>query len=470
MNHAALDIDTGCPHETTPSALLIVDKADDMPMPVVRRLRQGGFSVEKVESAEQALQCLARRSYALALIDSSADDRQGIDLLERLQIENPEMALVMTTATATVRHAVDAMQHGAMDYLMKPLGADMLEMCVRHLLARGPQVVASHPGTPSMEDNPFITASPAIKQILETGRAVAGSRATVLITGESGTGKEVLASYIHRHSDRGAAPYIAVNCAALPDTLMESELFGYEKGAFTGALNRKEGKFEQAGAGTLVLDEISEMPLTLQAKLLRVLQERRIDRIGSRQQIPFDAQVIAISNRNLEELVRNGQMREDLYYRINVIPLHLPPLRERREDIPLLVKHFLERFSHQYQRDAPTIDAPTMAALTCREWRGNIRELENTIERAILIGSLAGIAGQACQSDQAVDHASAPLAIRAGLSVKVVEEALIKKTLHEVNDHRERAAQMLGISVRTLRNKLREYRQRTETLGKDADR
>ena len=470
MNQAALNIDAGCPHEPTPSAILVVDKADDMPTQAIHRLRRKGIFLEKVDSAKQALQCLARRSYALALIDSSADDRQGMDLLERLQIETPELAVVMTTATATVRHAVDAMQRGAMDYLMKPLGADMLETCLHHLLPRGTRRDSSPHGAQPWEDNLFITDSPAIKQILETGRAVAGSRATVLITGESGTGKEVLASYIHRHSGRNAAPYVAVNCAALPDTLMESELFGYERGAFTGALNRKEGKFEHAGEGTLVLDEISEMPLTLQAKLLRVLQERRIDRIGSQQPVPFGAQVIAISNRDLEELVRNGQMREDLYYRINVIPLHLLPLRERREDIPLLVKHFLERFSHQYQREAPEIDVNTMASWMHREWRGNIRELENTIERAVLIGSLDGMPGQDCRPDQATDDAFTPLAIRAGLSVRAVEEALIRKTLHEVNDHRERAAQMLGISVRTLRNKLREYRQRTETLGKDSDR
>jgi DNA-binding NtrC family response regulator len=212
------------------------------------------------------------------------------------------------------------------------------------------------------------------------------------------------------------------------------------------------------------------MPLALQAKLLRVLQERRIDRIGSHRQISFDAQVIAISNRDLKELVRNGQMREDLYYRINVIPLHLPPLRERREDIPPLVKHFLKRFSHQYQRKAPEIEADTMTAMTCHDWPGNIRELENTIERAVLIGSLDRFQERTRQPGQSIGNDTSPLAIRAGLSVKDVEEALIKKTLREVNDHRERAAQMLGISVRTLRNKIREYKQRTEALGKDADR
>ena len=470
MSQAVLNIDTCCSRETTQAAVLIADRADDMPSQTVRRLREEGLSLEKVDSAEQALQCLARRPYALAIIDSSVDDHHGMDLLERIQIESPDLAVVMTTTTATVRHAVEAMRHGAVDYLMKPIGADMLETCVHHLLARRTRNAPSRHAPHPLEDNPFITDSPVVKQVLETGRAVAGSQANVLITGESGTGKEVLASYIHRHSGHGEAPYIAVNCAALPDTLMESELFGYEKGAFTGALNRKEGKFEQAGHGTLVLDEISEMPLTLQAKLLRVLQERRIDPIGSQRQVPFHAQIIAISNRNLKELVRNGQMREDLYYRLNVIPLHLTPLRERREDIPLLVKYFLERFSRQYQREAPEIEADTMAALACQEWRGNIRELENTIERAVLIGSLPGIHGQDRQPEQVLGDAAAPHAIRAGLSVRDVEEALIKKTLHEVNDHRERAAQMLGISVRTLRNKLREYKQRTEALGKDSER
>jgi len=470
MSQAVLDIDSCCPPETTPSAILMVDRSDDLPSQAMRHLRESGFALEKVVDAEQALKHLSNQPYALAIIDSSADECCGMDLLERVRAKHPDLAVVMTTATATVRHAVEAMQRGASDYLMKPLGADMLTTCVHHLLSRRPRAASLPPAASPSADNPFITDSPDVKQLLETARAVAGTRATVLITGESGTGKEVLAAYIHRHSGLSEAPYIAVNCAALPDTLMESELFGYEKGAFTGALNRKEGKFEQAGEGTLVLDEISEMPLALQAKLLRVLQERRIDRIGSDRQVSFAAQVIAISNRDLEELVRTGHMREDLYYRINVIPLHLPPLRERPGDIPLLADHFLKRFSHQYQRKAPEIGADTMTALKSHNWQGNIRELENTIERAVLIGSLTGMPGQNRLPQQAPKGGTAPLAIRAGLSVRDVEEALIKKTLHEVNDHRAQAAQMLGISVRTLRNKLREYKQRTEELGKDADR
>jgi transcriptional regulator with PAS, ATPase and Fis domain len=309
-----------------------------------------------------------------------------------------------------------------------------------------------------------------VQSILETGCAVAGSQATVLITGESGTGKEVLAAHIHRHSGHAEQPYVAVNCAALPETLMESELFGYEKGAFTGALNRKIGKFEQAGAGTLVLDEISEMPLTLQAKLLRVLQERRIDRIGGMGQVPFNAQVIAISNRDLEQLVRRGQMREDLYYRLNVIPLHLPPLRERPEDIPLLINHFCQHYSRLYQRPIPEIGEDALADLRRSVWKGNIRELENTIERAVLIGALPPLAKYKNAEQGGPEGADAPLAIRPGLSVKAVEEVLIKRTLQEVNDHREQAAKMLGISVRTLRNKLKEYRHRTEQLEKETPR
>jgi DNA-binding NtrC family response regulator len=359
------------------------------------------------------------------------------------------------------------MQSGAADYLMKPVSAEVLETCILGLLGAQAGNASIPPANAPDPDRPFVTASPVVEHILETARAVAGSQATVLITGESGTGKEVLAAYIHRHACRAEMPYVAVNCAALPESLMESELFGYEKGAFTGALNRKKGKFELAGSGTLVLDEISEMPLGMQAKLLRVLQERRIDRIGGVQSVPCEAQIIAISNRDLAECVRRGQLREDLYYRINVIPLHLPPLRQRREDIPLLVKHFVDRYSRLYQRPPLTIGPGGLRELEKRDWTGNIRELENTIERAVLLGALPPPAAQKDAREQAAPAGEELLTIRPGLSVKAVEEALIKRTLSEVNDHREQAARMLGISVRTLRNKLNEYRKRTEDVAKD---
>jgi len=468
MNQPVIDIEACRSHDTLSASILMVEGDQDIPSDAIRRLRLQGVGADMVYGVEDALRMVTKQHYALAMIDSDVDGGQGIDLLERMLKEAPDLPVVLTTAAASVRHAVEAMQKGAVDYLMKPVSAEAFETCVLHFMSGRATHTSQQNEAPLSNDKPFLTNSPVVKNILETGRSVAGSQATVLITGESGTGKEVLASYIHRHSCHNDSPYVAVNCAALPDTLMESELFGYEKGAFTGANNRKYGKFEQAGKGTLVLDEISEMPLTLQAKLLRVLQERRIDRVGGDRQVPFEAQVIAISNRNLDALVRNGQMREDLYYRINVVPLRLPPLRARRSDIPLLVDHFIQRYSSLYQRQTLRIDTTTMAALESKEWKGNIRELENCIERAVLIGSFTALNDPASDEQQMTAPDPTAMAIRPGLSVKAVEEELIKRTLHEVNDHREQAAKMLGISIRTLRNKLKEYKNRAEEqLEKD---
>jgi DNA-binding NtrC family response regulator len=462
MSRPAIDIAACQPPESSSASILMVAREGATAPEVIRCLGAQGVAVDRIDTGEMALRMLAQKRYALAIIDSDVDGETGLQLLEEMRRQSAELPVVITTAAASVKHAVAAMQIGAADYLMKPVSAEAMETCLRRLLAgqnAPPPMDSAAPGS----SRPFITGCPAVKQMLESARAVAGSQATVLITGESGTGKEVLASYIHRHSGRATAPYVAVNCAALPETLMESELFGYEKGAFTGAIQRKIGKFEQAGHGTLVLDEISEMPLPLQAKLLRVLQERGIDRIGGDRQVPFTAQVIAISNRDLADQVRKGQLREDLYYRINVVPLHLPPLRERRPDIPLLIDHFLQRYSALYQRQAIDIDTAAMDHLEGCFWKGNIRELENYIERAVLLGTLPPLPDREGRVQSGQTPEATPLAIRPGLSVKAVEEVLIKQTLHEVNDHRERAAKMLGISVRTLRNKLNEYRNRTDS-------
>ena len=458
-----MDIAACQPPESSPASILMVAHEEAIAPDVIRHLRAQGVSVDRIDTGETALRMLAHKRYALALIDSDVDGKKGLQLLEAMRRYSAELPVVITTAVASVKHAVTAMQKGAADYLMKPVGAEAIETCVRRLLYNNQNTPTTPDRGAHASSKPFIAGCPTVKKILESARAVAGSQATVLITGESGTGKEVLASYIHRHAGRAGAPYVAVNCAALPETLMESELFGYEKGAFTGAIQRKTGKFEQAGKGTLVLDEISEMPLTLQAKLLRVLQERCIDRIGGDRQVPFAAQVIAISNRDLADQVRKGQLREDLYYRINVVPLHLPPLRERHEDIPLLIDHFLQRYSALYQRQAIDIDTATMDQLEACFWKGNIRELENYIERAVLMGTLPPSPGREDTAQPGTTPDPTALAIRPGLSVKAVEEVLIKQTLHEVNDHRERAAKMLGISVRTLRNKLNEYRNRTDS-------
>jgi transcriptional regulator with PAS, ATPase and Fis domain len=290
---------------------------------------------------------------------------------------------------------------------------------------------------------------------------IAPSRATVLIQGESGTGKELFAGFIHHHSRQTQGPYVAVNCAALPEHLAESELFGHEKGAFTGAVSRKTGKFESAEKGTIVLDEISEMPVALQAKLLRVLQEREIDRVGGSRPVPVDTRVIAISNVDLKKAVADGKFREDLFYRVNVVPLTIPPLRERKDDIPLLADYFLEKYSSMNARQTPRISEDAASLLRNHEWYGNVRELENTIERAVLIGNgemilpehliLGGALGDV--------HPAASSGIGTGTTVREMEKQLIVKTLKEVNENRTRAAELLGISIRTLRNKLREYRQ-----------
>jgi transcriptional regulator with PAS, ATPase and Fis domain len=283
----------------------------------------------------------------------------------------------------------------------------------------------------------------------------------VLIQGESGTGKELLAAYVHHHSRNPQAPYVAVNCAALPDTLAESELFGHEKGSFTGAIGRKIGKFELAKKGTVVLDEISEMPLPLQAKLLRVLQEKEVDRIGGTHPVPIDARVIAISNVVLRTAVTERRFREDLYYRINVIPLTVPALRERKGDIELLAGHFLKKHCLANHKTITGIDDIALKMLINYSWKGNIRELENTIERAVLIGEGRIILPEHLLLDLA-EHDPEPAAdfsVRAGYTVREMEKKLIFRTLKDVNDNRTNAAELLGISIRTLRNKLREYRE-----------
>ena len=292
-------------------------------------------------------------------------------------------------------------------------------------------------------DKEIITRSSKLKDILKQAQNIAPSSATVLIQGESGTGKELLAAFVHRHSLHPDAPYVAVNCAALPDTLAESELFGHEKGSFTGAVGRKIGKFELVKKGTLVLDEISEMALPLQAKLLRVLQEKEIDRVGGSRPIPIQARVIAISNVDLKKAVKDGKFREDLYYRINVIPLTLPPLRQRKEDIELLAHYFMEKYCRLNHKKIVEIDGAAMDVLLNHAWEGNVRELENTMERAVLIGSGQHISPQDLLLDASENRSesSDTLSVRAGCTVRDMEKELIFRTLEDVNDNRTQAAE-----------------------------
>ncbi len=306
----------------------------------------------------------------------------------------------------------------------------------------------------------MVAGAENMQRLLEMVKRIAPSSATVLIQGESGTGKEVMARYIHRSSGRSDHPFIAMNCAALPDNLAESELFGYEKGAFTGAIARKRGRFEQAQGGTLLLDEISEMPLALQAKLLRVLQEKEVDRIGGSGTVPVDVRIIATTNRDLSQMVKEGLFRKDLYYRLRIIPLTIPPLRERSKDIPRFIEHFLIKYRSSNESGEIRFDGDAMETLTQWGWPGNVRELENTIERAMLLrnGDLMGPELLLLEEDLTAGP-DASTARLVGMTVKELEERLILQTLNHVDQNRTHAAEMLGISIRTLRNKLKEYRE-----------
>jgi two-component system response regulator FlrC len=445
-----------------PKTVLVVEPEDDLRSTMTRVLQRSGFDVEGAAGAQEAIRRMSRSVCRLIVASAEVADVSGANLLKAAGRQNPGIPVILTSASATVAAAVAAMREGACDYLIKPFSPETLEAAVRSAVnACGPQPAASREPEHRSSQKTFITHDPRLIEVIQMARQVARSTATVLIQGESGTGKELLAAFIHRHSLHPEAPYVAVNCAALPEQLAESELFGHEKGAFTGAVTRKVGKFELARKGTLVLDEIGEMPLPLQAKLLRALQEREIDRVGGTLPVPVEARVVAITNRDLAQAVGAGSFREDLYFRVNVVPLVIPPLRDRPGDIPLLADHFLARFNAQAGKCIRRFSEDASELLSRHEWKGNVRELENRVERAVLLAEgdviLPGHLGLAPRLDA---RAGKPPAVifRPGTTVWEMERQLIMGTLSEVNQNRTRAAELLGISIRTLRNKLREYR------------
>jgi two-component system response regulator FlrC len=377
--------------------------------------------------------------------------------------ETDPVTVILISDYGDMRKAVKAIQNGAHDYFTKNSDDQVLRESLAGAVKNlSPEKCHSGHGQKMGPAHAIITHSEKMNQVINVAKRVSASRATVLIQGESGTGKELFARFIHRHSGRQKKAFVATNCAALPDNLAESELFGYEKGAFTGADQKRMGKFEQAGGGTLVLDEISEMPLSLQAKLLRVLQEKEVDPVGGRKTIPVDVRVIATSNRDLAKMVKEGRFREDLYYRLRVIPLTIPPLRERREDVPLLVEHFIEKFASSCPNADIRISSETQTILTNFSWPGNVRELENTIARAVLIcdGSVIRPQHLLLEHDTPAMNTRNDGPVLVGMTVKEMERRLIGQTLKQLNDNRTHAAKMLGISIRTLRNKLREYENR----------
>lgn len=442
----------------TEERILVVDDDPSMRTALMESVRRLGYDVLGAVDGADALERVGRFRPWLVLTDLKMPRMTGLELIKELKARAPQAAIVLMTAYGTVETAVEAMKHGASEYLLKPFSMDLLERVITNLKEGRETEGGVVPSLGTADNRAILTQDPGMARLLSTLEGVAASQATVLINGESGTGKELLARFIHSRSPRAHRPFIAVNCAALPDGLLESELFGHERGAFTGALIRKIGKFEMAHTGTLLLDEIGEMTMGLQAKLLRVLQEREVDRVGGRDPVPVNIRVIATTNRTLYREVEQNRFREDLYYRLNVFPVTLPPLRERLADIPMLARHFAAAAASRNGLPLPALSEAALAHLQRLPWKGNIRELENVMERAVLLAGHGVILPEHCPVE--IRDATSPLVVPqpGNGSLWEMERDLIFRTLMRVKDNRTHAAKELGISIRTLRNKLREYR------------
>ncbi|SJZ83171.1 DNA-binding transcriptional response regulator, NtrC family, contains REC, AAA-type ATPase, and a Fis-type DNA-binding domains [Trichlorobacter thiogenes] len=423
-------------------------------------LDDDGYELVEREDGKAALKTLQGQSFDLVLSDLRLPGLNGLDLFRRAQAEGIAPPFILLTAFGTVEEAVAAIKEGVADFLTKPLkDPETLRTLVRRVLAGSQQErtlkVLKERETAGLPPDEVLFAGQAMQQVRRLIVDVASTQATVLISGESGTGKELAARMIHQASPRRDAPFVALNCAAIPETLLESELFGHEKGAFTGATQARQGKFELASGGTIFLDEIGELPLALQSKFLRVLQERLFERVGGSREIRVDLRVVAATNRDLAEEVRERRFREDLYYRLNVFPLQLPALRDRRDGIPVLVRYLLQRAALQTGRDLQDIEPQALEILSGYSWPGNIRELQNVIERAVILckGALTAADLPDALRQPVVTNAST----REGGSLRDRERASILEALASCNNNRRLAAEKLGISKRTLQYRLKEY-------------
>ena len=424
-----------------------------------------GHHVTCCAGAAQALRELDRTSFDLVITDLMMPGMNGLEFIRALHERGHDPQVVMVTAHASVASAVEAMRHGAFDYIEKPFTADQLEQLVCRALRQGADAPRSSVPADTGHAAVMIGSSPAMQTLQRKIDQVAGTSETVLITGESGVGKELVARAIHAASRRAARALVSLNCPALSPQLMESELFGHERGAFTSADAPRVGRFELAHGGTILLDEVTEISLSLQAKLLRVLQERAFERVGSSDTRFVDVRVLATSNRDLRREVAEGRFREDLYFRLAVVPLHVPPLRERRQDIPLLAEHFLRQAAQRLGRSPQDLGPDARQLLAEYHWPGNVRELENIITRASVLIREDRITSDALRA-WLIDPAGAPSAedrdpqrcpLRAGMKLQEMERRLIEATLEHFHGHRAQTARALGIGVRTLTNKLRAY-------------
>ncbi|MFH2006139.1 MAG: sigma-54 dependent transcriptional regulator [bacterium] len=451
----------GRPRGEGPLILIAEDDAGMRDL-LTQILAEDGYRVVAVEDGQQAVLRLKREEPRALLTDLKMPRMDGMELLRWVVRERPGLPVVVLTAFGSVPGAVEAMRLGAFDFLSKPLPTPgHLRQVMERALASGHGVGRGEPVPQGI-----VCEDPAFCRVMELVRAVADRDTTVLVTGESGTGKEVVARALHSASPRGSGPYVALNCAAIPESLLESELFGHDKGAFTGAVSGHPGMFEQAAGGTLLLDEIGEMQPALQAKLLRVLETRRVTRLGGTKEISVDVRVVAATNRELEAEVGSGRFRQDLFFRLNVFPIRIPPLRERAADILPLARHFLAILGASPGRTVPTLAADAEAALQAHPWPGNVRELQNAMERATILAPTGELlpehlglstVGGAVPAGDAPGARSTPPGADSGLTLKDLERRAIVEALAVTGGNRRKAAKRLGIALRTLQYKLKEY-------------
>lgn len=434
--------------------VLVVDDEVAMRIALEANFLRQGWKVTTAGGAEEALVKFRSCPCPLVVTDMRMPDGTGLNVMQGVREMAPETAVIFLTAFGSVPDAVTAMKEGACDYLVKPVSFEQLKESAQRVLAQTPGVGVDLAGDGS---DVLVGGSAALRQVVVRARQAARTDADILMEAESGTGKEVLARFIHRASRRHAGPFVAINCAAFPDTLLETELFGHVRGAFTGATASKPGKFELADGGTLLLDEIGEMPHPLQPKLLRVLQEREVDRLGDTHPVRVNVRVIATTNRPLFSLVEEGKFRADLYYRLNVIPMSLPPLRARREDIPELARHFLRKHSAEAGTKGVSFSEEFLEGLQTHDWPGNVRELENFVRRALALSAGPVIQKDFLEGTGFGETFRRKGGLEAGQSLREVERELLEVTLQATGGNRTRAAEMLGVSIRTIRNKIREY-------------
>jgi two-component system NtrC family response regulator len=443
-------------------SILLIDDDDSLRRVMEFSLTEAGYKVQTAASGEAGLMLFGRGFFDAVITDITMPGISGMEVLAKIRERDEGLPVIVITAYGTIESAVEAMKQGAFDYITKPFNRDELRLTLvkalrmRRLEKENVELRAEI--TDRYRFDSVVGSSEKIRDVLDMAGRVAASDASVLITGESGTGKELLAKGIHYNSPRADGPFVAVNCAAIPEHLIESELFGHVRGAFTGAVKDKEGKFELAANGTLFLDEIGDLRVDLQAKILRVLQERQVDRVGGKHPVSVDVRIIAATNKDIERAVKEGAFREDLYYRLSVITLHMPPLRERRDDIPLLVQHFLKKFN----RDSDVrIDPEALTMLTAYGWPGNVRELENSIERASVLRRGEAITPAELPDKLRKEMASVGNIILnlpdEGISLEDLEKNLIIKALEKHKGNQTRAAEYLGITRPTLIYRMDKY-------------